>query len=360
LNKKQKFLPFNLPENAEKEISALWKSKPLYHSEELKTRVLSNVFVTEDGLVLKRGVLMKGSAMNISGFKDKTFGKFFYKKALQRWVLATLKKIPSIRSEKNKAIVLVHTPWFNYAFWITDGLGRILQAKEEGLFNEAKLWVPEEIYSHVFVRECLEYLNVPVWKTPAGYHVFIDKLWLPPSRSWSAGFNPQRLFKTRSWLWETLINDRDTSKNKVFILRGNRVRRIVNEDKVIDILETHGFSFCNFESLTFKEQIQCMHKTSVLVGVHGAGLANMIALEPGSLVVECVGRDFAFKESPMPYARLAASLGLRYRLILCDIEATATKLLSGYGKQKGNDDLFLVNQALYIPEKMLINTISEF
>lgn len=41
-----------------------------------------------------------------------------------------------------------------------------------------------------------------------------------------------------------------------------------------------------FENMSFKEQLELVHNTDILVGVHGAGLTHGIFLRPNSALVE--------------------------------------------------------------------------
>ncbi len=39
-------------------------------------------------------------------------------------------------------------------------------------------------------------------------------------------------------------------------------------------------------AMTFKEQVDVMASTSVLIALHGAGLTNLMFMQPGTVVIE--------------------------------------------------------------------------
>lgn len=63
-------------------------------------------------------------------------------------------------------------------------------------------------------------------------------------------------------------------------------------------------------------QIEAFHDTDVLVGVHGAGLANMLYMKPNSAVVEFApyGNDGRCLLGGGPFSRLAAVMGHNYMI----------------------------------------------
>jgi capsular polysaccharide biosynthesis protein len=74
---------------------------------------------------------------------------------------------------------------------------------------------------------------------------------------------------------------------KVYISRESALKRKVsNERELIPILEAAGFEIVQMEKFSFKEQRDLMRETKVLMGIHGAGLANLIFLPQDSKVVE--------------------------------------------------------------------------
>lgn len=86
-------------------------------------------------------------------------------------------------------------------------------------------------------------------------------------------------------------------------------RRILNENEVLALLSDLKFQVAMLEDMTFSAQVELFRRARVVVGPHGAGLANIAFCRQGTRVVEVVG-----KFVNASFLTLAASLGLRYFL----------------------------------------------
>ena len=75
--------------------------------------------------------------------------------------------------------------------------------------------------------------------------------------------------------------DRSDSKS------GHRNKRIIlNEREVISFLKKKGFSVLTLSDLNFVDQVNLFNKAEHIVGLHGAGFANLVFCEPNTKVVE--------------------------------------------------------------------------
>ena len=70
--------------------------------------------------------------------------------------------------------------------------------------------------------------------------------------------------------------------------RLSRCRHIVNLLDLSGAISSMNLSHrvIHFENMTFAEQVSSLRFTRVLVSMHGAGLSNIIFLQPGSPVIE--------------------------------------------------------------------------
>jgi capsular polysaccharide biosynthesis protein len=94
-----------------------------------------------------------------------------------------------------------------------------------------------------------------------------------------------------------------------------RLRRIENETDVHAVFERHGFERIFLEHLSFEEQVKRIGSASMLAGNHGAGLANMIWMQPGGVVLELRNSGDAQNNC---FFSLASALGIGYRYMNCD------------------------------------------
>jgi len=104
-------------------------------------------------------------------------------------------------------------------------------------------------------------------------------------------------------------------KRLVYISRKKaKWRNVINEQEVVEFLFSLGFDIISMESLSFEEQVRLMSEAIVLVGPHGAGLANMVFSPKGLTIVEFVLPSFPNSD----YYSLANCLGHSYGLFLAD------------------------------------------
>lgn len=110
--------------------------------------------------------------------------------------------------------------------------------------------------------------------------------------------------------WQSLVPPPPgPGRRKLFISRrGARSRRCLNEAALIARLAPLGFEPLCLETLPVREQLEAFAAAAVVVGVHGAGLTNLVACRPGATVLELLPGDGPFNH----YFLMASVLGLRH------------------------------------------------
>lgn len=91
-----------------------------------------------------------------------------------------------------------------------------------------------------------------------------------------------------------------------------RRRRVTNEPQLWAELQQAGFAKVRLEQLTWPEQINAFRHAKLVVGPHGAGLANLAFCPPGTRVVELFNRAYVAGG----FWRLADLCGLDYRPVV--------------------------------------------
>ena len=89
----------------------------------------------------------------------------------------------------------------------------------------------------------------------------------------------------------------------------------MNEEDILPVLARHGVEKVVLEQLSFAEQVRLLGSASVLVGNHGAGLANMAWMAAGARVLELRRRGDRHNNC---YFSLASALDLPYYYLQCD------------------------------------------
>jgi hypothetical protein len=79
----------------------------------------------------------------------------------------------------------------------------------------------------------------------------------------------------------------DGGANRIYVSRSDaRLRRVLNEDDLIPVLEARGFRRVVLAGLPIERQIALFRRAEAVVAPHGAGLAHIAWCQPGTKIVE--------------------------------------------------------------------------
>ncbi|CAO2193376.1 unnamed protein product [Urochloa humidicola] len=95
-----------------------------------------------------------------------------------------------------------------------------------------------------------------------------------------------------------------SKRPRLLLVHRGHTRRIMNEQEVLQAAEAAGFEavVMNFRrNVTVDEQARMVNTFDALMGVHGAGLTNLVFLPPGGVVIQVV-----------PYGRMEVIAGLEF------------------------------------------------
>lgn len=199
-----------------------------------------------------------------------------YAWASLRLLLARPKRIPGG--------ILLALPWHhNYFHWMLEILPRAgLCSEVHSLANQPFL-IPSSCAG--FVRESLEISGL------AGRALFLDdgcyrasQMHIPTRLAYSSWVTP---FAIR-WLDANLGSHTSSPPSRrLYISRqDSRYHRVVNEQELVPLLEKEGFEIVTPSRLSLREAIRLFRQAKVVVGSHGAGLANMAFMASGGICIE--------------------------------------------------------------------------
>ena len=107
------------------------------------------------------------------------------------------------------------------------------------------------------------------------------------------------------------------SWEKIFVSRnGAKYRRFAQEEELVTLLNKLGFKVLSTEGMTILEQAHVFNKAKVIVGVHGAGLANIVFCEPSSKILELRAENHQEGLGTV-YEHLSSICQLRHFTYLC-------------------------------------------
>lgn len=155
--------------------------------------------------------------------------------------------------------------------------------------------LPDVIPDAVYVPHALGYERellaltgidtVPLLSTATVAAVSADRL-LVPSYPNLGEMQPSWLV---SWVRDTLLPSRPEGRPKrIFVTRGGapHTRRLERGPEIAALLESQGFTTIDPGAMTVQEQIDHFAAAEVVVGIHGAGLTNLVFAPPGVRVLE--------------------------------------------------------------------------
>ena len=94
-----------------------------------------------------------------------------------------------------------------------------------------------------------------------------------------------------NWLRQKFLKNKNNKKNKnrIFIDRSdskNNHCRIINNDETLLLLKKLNFKIYQLSKINFIEQVKIFNNANIVVGVHGAGLTNIIFCKKKTKILE--------------------------------------------------------------------------
>jgi capsular polysaccharide biosynthesis protein len=95
----------------------------------------------------------------------------------------------------------------------------------------------------------------------------------------------QAMARYRSHLLANLPASDVPQIKRIYVTRAGR-RKVSNDQAVRALLVSYGFHVVDFEGMSVAQQAGICNGAKVMVAPHGAGMANAVFMQPGSLVME--------------------------------------------------------------------------
>lgn len=194
-----------------------------------------------------------------------------------------------------------------YFHWTSDTLPKILIINN--FFKNIKLMLPYNL-NIKFVRESLNFFKVKFVFAKKNYKYYgkniyyIKELYPSGSPRLQILNKLRKKFKFENNVYKRLYISRAKSKR----------RRLSNESEVIKVLKKYNFNVLYSEKLNFKDQIKIFSSAKFVVGLHGAGLSNIVWMKKNSFLFELKPENEKYLNC---YFNLSDLLSIKYNYILC-------------------------------------------
>ncbi|HEX8844375.1 MAG TPA: glycosyltransferase family 61 protein [Pyrinomonadaceae bacterium] len=281
---------------------------------------LKDVWISSDGFLFKGWKILPQSFAlpgNLEEWKKRGVFKFLATNYLFRK-----------RGRFERDAVWVADDWSHgYFHWIADALTRLFTVRDHA--SELVLLLPHRYEKLGFVRPSL---------APFGFkHIeFIRereilhcrRLVVPTHTAPSGNYNEEVIGGVRQLLVEAYgaRPEEHASGGRLYISRGHAaIRRLKNEEEVIDVLREFDFEVAHFENYSFEEQVKMASRARNIVSSHGAGLTNMLFMQAGGNVLELRNSTDRINNC---YFTLASALNFNYFYQTCEAENPGERAFS--------------------------------
>ena len=232
-------------------------------------------------LKLKNVDVLQDTVFDLSSFRffesySHILGSFTIKEKFEK-----LKLFFKAKTIVDRGVWISQNWTWMYFHWMTDALTRLIAL--EGEVEQYPVLLPIDYKSYPYIVESLELLGYDyVWYTST-QRVRITDLILPSHTALPGNYNGVFLNQLR----QRFLGAPRVPYRKIFISRSNATQRfIVNEDDVVALVLSFGFEVHFFENYSLSKQVALLSDTSCLIGIHGAGLTNMLFMPPKGTVIE--------------------------------------------------------------------------
>ncbi len=176
-----------------------------------------------------------------------------------------------------------------YFHWFCDALTRLI-AWNDFQDRSNHLILPEHYSNYKYIVESISFFGFTASFLPRGSTLFVNQLFMMEPTARPGNYHPPTIKKLNAFI-RSKISD-CAIKSRIYISRSKaKVRRVLNESQCIPILHAFGFEVVHLEDLDFELQMKKLASAEVIMGIHGAGLTNMLAAKSGTTIIEIRGEQ---------------------------------------------------------------------
>jgi hypothetical protein len=227
-------------------------------------------------------------------------------------------RLPNIINSTVAVLLCGQVGHYNYFHWLYDVLPRLqLMESVIGKNERVKYLFPQ--LSLPFQRESIDILGIGINETFESTDCNfiqakkiittthpIHTSWEPPE--WTIDFVRSRFLPAAS---------NASAGSRIYITRGDSSngRVLLNESKLIQVLEHLRFQSITLSKLSLSDQIAIFSQAQIIVGVHGAGFTNLSFCAPGTRVFELTCEQYL---NPI-FETISDHLNLEHNYIFCEV-----------------------------------------
>ncbi len=262
-------------------------------------RSVGKVWVSPDSVVYKNNLVIRETLAtnDLSNYyRFRHLAKMFFKRK-------------KVRLDNQEKFLMLTDSWSTGHFhWLSEVLPKLVCIKDRA--KDFVLMLPDHPYTRKIGLDSMEMLGVRfkdiVWmKTEEFYSV--ENLYYLSRISRTGQMHDGVMKKMR----ELLASSTRDGPERIYISRSRaKYRKVVNDSDLQELVKEKGFETVFAEDHDLSSQLGLFSNCRILLGIHGAGLANCIFMPPEGKVIELRKREFG--ATNVGYWHLAESVGQQY------------------------------------------------
>ena len=184
-----------------------------------------------------------------------------------------------------------------YFHWMFDVLPRIeLLYRSQISLNDIDFYLTS--FQLPFQKETLQTLDIPEQKilsVDEFSHIRSPKL-IVPSFPGSISWMPQWTcdFLKKHFLDESAIESSNLPKRIYISRKKSKIRRVLNEDQLLEVLSEFGLVRVTLEGMSVREQAAMFANADVIIAPHGSGLTNLAFCRSNTKVIELFSPNYVY------------------------------------------------------------------
>ncbi len=298
---------------------------------------LKNTTISSDGRLITTSNGIINDYLGFSSISKKVALKKIVLKSIY-YLNIFIKKIFFKSIFVNMNCVVIYNRNSNGFFhWLTDTLPKITIARK--INKKFTLVLPSKL-NLKFINQSLNEYNIKFFfmKENKNYHfkkiTYIGELYPSGSPRKKVLENLKKQIKTKP-----------SKFNRVYISRNKSNRRkISNEIELIKVLMKYKFKIVYAEKLSFLSQVNLFSSAKFLIGLHGAGISNILWMKKNTNLLELKPEKDLYLNC---YYNIANLLNINYNYLVCK--------KNNYFKSSKNSDYFVNIDSLNKKLKKILN-----
>jgi len=327
-----------------KDVTAFCKDGLQYKTREVFKLELLHTFIFSTGLIYKPFSLLPESAIHETWFQEKNMNWYSPVRILKDLIRKRIRILPV----KEKYVSLFDEWSSNHYHLHVDLLPRLLFLNKSDL-TQLTLILPDKIYIKESIHSILNIFGFTFKKVLfiKPNEIFFVKHCLFISKTATTGLVHAPLMlqlKERLSIPKNMVIK---FPKRLYVKRKNTTNRIVLNGEIVEkvLKENYGFESVDFDAYKIEDQAKLAADAEIMVGMHGAGLTNILYMPKGGKLVEFRRDGIHLNHC---YWHLASSIGIEYSIVFGEPDEKS-KVLEGLGCNLTID----INQLKTVLDKVL-------